>query len=51
VDKYNVGLCKPEKFQEFYVRLFVRDSNKYDAAHYAFEKFTKKFIERMDDNH
>lgn len=41
-DKNQVSLITPTEFQEHYIRLFVRDPNKFASAEKAFEKFCQE---------
>ena len=38
-----VGLCYPQKYEEHYMRIFVKDERKFKAALYAFQQTCKKF--------
>lgn len=42
-----MGLCYPAKYQEHYMRVFVKDERKFDAAMHAFNKTCKKFNEEF----
>jgi hypothetical protein len=42
-----VGLCYPLNYQEHYMRVFVKDERKFDAAMYAFNETCKKFNDQF----
>ena len=49
----NVGLCNPLKYEEHYMRIYVKDESKFKAALYAFKKTCKKFTDQFgsDERH
>lgn len=42
-----IGLCHPEKYEEHYMQVFVRDEKKHDAAKYAFNKAVKNVYDHF----
>lgn len=46
-DRAEVGLCYPQTYEEHYMRIFVKEENKHDAAVHAFEKICKTFSEKF----
>jgi len=42
-DRKKVGLCHPQTYEEHYMRIFVKDEHKFEAAKFAFEQTCKKF--------
>lgn len=49
-DRAEVGLCYPQTYEEHYLRVFVKDENKYDAAMHAFAKISQVFSDRFREN-
>ena len=46
-DRAEVGLCYPQTYEEHYMRVFVKEEKKHDAAVHAFEKICKTFSEKF----
>ena len=42
-----VGLCYPKAYQEHYMRVFVKDEEKFDAALFALNETCRKFGEKF----
>jgi len=48
VNDTEYGLSKPQRNQEPYVRIFVRDASKFQPAMDAFRKFCRQFMRKRD---
>ena len=40
-------MCYPQTYEEHYMRVFVKEEKKHDAAVHAFEKICKTFSEKF----
>lgn len=43
--KETIGLCKPVKYEEHYMRVYVKEEAKFKAALHAFQRTCKKFTD------
>ncbi|CDW75436.1 hd phosphohydrolase domain-containing protein [Stylonychia lemnae] len=48
--RQEVGLCHPKVYQEHYLRVFVKDETKFDAAKHAFATMCKKYKHQLGEN-
>lgn len=39
----------PTKFEEHYLRVYVKDDKNFEAANYAYERFCDKFKEKISN--
>ena len=44
-----MGLCYPKTYEEHYLRVFVKDERKYDAARFAFDRLSLQFSDRFKE--
>ena len=51
--KETIGLCNPMKYEEHYMRVYVKDEDKFKVALHAFQRTCKKFTEHFggDNKH
>ena len=48
--KETIGLCNPMKYEEHYMRVYVKDEAKFKAALHAFQRTCKKFTDLFGED-